>query len=383
MTDTSGSQFTAFIDPNNDPEFSYSHLEGWLLLYDQIYVSSPSPHQVARASVAKGMPPVREDTLEQLVREKWLVPVGRRRFFNEDWRRARAKELETSDRVRAAHFRWSGDFDRTMAKHAVPLEDSALDAAIKSGQNLEHRHPDAFAWLSGQVGDIKANDGLPAKFHTPSERDAPVEQVARDLIYEVAGDLWARSALNATGLIVPTGHEAIYGLLDDAARSGDASPLQPRMSALKPQPSGTLSAEDERLARELAERISRNYTIADVIKDYRGSQLEQEMRGWVLNAMDDLRERIDPRAYGARLWDKFEDHVKHIELVYDTGAIAARVGVAAVPLLPAVGRLMKQGMSRRALLALALFKTTEYGSRPLLGPMTDAAESRLRGEHDR
>src|SRR3989338_4446657 len=111
-----------FLDPNYEPLFSYRHLEPWLLLYDTIYLGSPSPYQIDRVTKdTEGE--VTQGTLLSLIRNKkrLVVPVGRRRWFNQTWRQERTAELENSDVVRAEHFRWNREFDEVVAAHAVPL----------------------------------------------------------------------------------------------------------------------------------------------------------------------------------------------------------------------------------------------------------------------
>lgn len=98
MTPHHETELTVYLDPNYDPVFSYSHLEGWLLLYDKIYISSPSPHQVKRAHHGLDVPLVSEDLLQNLVRQRWIVPVGRPRIISESFWVSRAEALETKCR---------------------------------------------------------------------------------------------------------------------------------------------------------------------------------------------------------------------------------------------------------------------------------------------
>ncbi len=381
MPTPSAIPLTVFLDPNYHPVFSYSHLEGWLLLYDQIFISSPSPHQVTKASGAHGMPVVREDTVERLVREGWLVPVGRPRFFSEDWRRDRARELEIIDPVRSAHFSWSGKFDTVMAKHARLLDDAQLDQAIASGQSLDQRHPDVFDVLRKKVTLLKADGGLPAKFAAPSESNRDLDDTVRGVIYEVSGDIWVRRTLQLSGLVVPPGQEGIYGLLDQATES-NGSALAPRIGAA-PTIGDGIGVEDVKLAQELTGRIASNYSISDVIGEFRKSQLQHELRAWIVAIMNGLRTRVDPRSYGHHLWHLFEDQADHIGANHDVAAWLSGIGVATASLHPAVSRLMSAGITRRALLTVAVLQLANVAGRPLFGPALDAIESGVRREHDR
>ncbi|MEA2600288.1 MAG: hypothetical protein QOF89_1280 [Acidobacteriota bacterium] len=382
MTNDDNSGLSVFLDPNYHPTFSYSHLEGWLLLYDRIYISSPSPYQVDRAEAAPGMPPVTKEILQSLVTKGWIKPAGRRRFFSEEWRLNRAMELEKSDPLRAAHFQWTGDFDVTMASKATLLDDASLDNAIQTGRELELRHPDAFDWMKKRVALLRAEGGLPAKFYAPTEANRSIDDLVRDVIYEVAGDIWARKELKVGGLIVPPGQEKIYGLLDDAT-SSTGSPLFPSFAPAEIPDVDRLSSDDIRLARELAERIAGNYTIHDVLSEYRDSALQREFRAFVWHAMNRMRDRVGSQPDGEILWKRFEEQCKHIESMNTIGSWLTGLGLGALMLTPAVDKFFKEGITRRALLALALFKSAEIIGTPFLGSAIDEVESAVREEHDR
>lgn len=300
MTSDQETALTVYLDPNYDPTFSYSHLEGWLLLYDKIYISSPSPYQVKRAHRELDVPLVSERSLQDFVRQGWIVPVGRSRFFTEEWRSSRAGELEKIDAVRAAHFSWSGEFDAIMAAHAQRLPDNELDEAIETGTALDKRYPDAFAEVLRRVNLLRAEGLLPAKFKSPSEIVKDSTEIAKGVLYEVAGDLWVRRHLGTTGMIVPSEHESIYALLD---RADDGwSPLEPQIGSAIRRTKKDLSEQDLLLAQELAERIVHDFTISDVLAEYRESALQHQFRAFVLKAMEDLKSKEEapatPQVYG-------------------------------------------------------------------------------------
>jgi hypothetical protein len=380
MVGASDPGFTVFLDPNYNPSSSYPHLEGWLLLYDHIYVASPSPHQLELASAAANLSSL-DATIQRLVRESWVVPVGRPRFFSEAWRHERTSELEKQDPARAEHFRWNGPFDVLMASHKHLLDDAGLDRAIEEATEIEYRYPDAFEWLRRKVAALKADHQLPAKFYMPSEVDRPVDETTRGVIYEVAGDIWARKYLNANGLIVPHDHGGIYGLFDRALP--DSIPFVPQFVATSIETAHELSPEDERLARELAERISARYSISDVLAEYRGSGLQTQFRQFVLTAMLHLRNTAEGSEPGEYLVKRVDDQIAHIEGMDTVGAILGATGLGSARIHPSVAKLLGAGITRRSILAVMLFAAGGLAGGPLLGPAIDGAESAITGEADR
>lgn len=359
--------FTVFVDPNYDPLASYQSLESWLLVYDTIFVSSPSSTQAEKVNrIISG------DAFKTLVDSGWLVPVGRPRFFDRQWRTGRAEDLAKTDEVRAAHFRWNDDFDSAIAGKARHLPDAELDNAIDAALDLEQRYPAAFSKLQEAVGRLRADQKLPAKFYAPSELGKPLEDTTRGVIYEVAGDLWARRFLGTTGLIAPAEQEGIYGLLDRAA-DGDWSPLQARIGAARGSAVGGLGEQDVRLARELSERIANRYTISAVLPEYRASALQREFRAFVLEALEDGRLHAERGANSDFLWQRFQDRIKGLDRQSEYGkAIGAMIGAMGGPEIASRLGLDKLPLSRRLFMRASL-SLGALGGAALFGAMPRAA----------
>jgi hypothetical protein len=349
---------TAFIDPNYDPLASYEALESWLLLYDTIFVSSPSSFQAARVRQE-----ITTTTFKTLFDAGWLVPVGRPRFFDRKLRTARVKDLARVDAVRSAHFQWQEDFDGAVAEKAVPLPDEDLDNAINTALALEHRQPRVFASLQERVSLLRSEQKLPAKFYTPSEVRKSLKHITRGVIYEVAGDLWARQYLGTSGLIVPAEQEGIYGLLDDAS-TGPWSPLRARVGAAKRSAADGLTEQDLRLARELGERIARHYSISNLLADYRASALQQEFRAFVLGALEDVRRRADGAADSDLLWQRFQEQIKRLDTMSTVGqAIGTMLGAGGTAVVSSKMNL-DNSMTRRFFM-IALLSGATFGGAKL------------------
>jgi hypothetical protein len=301
-------QLTAYLDPNYTPAFSYGQLEGWLLLYDTLYVSSPSSHEIRRAEEARELP-VSRDSILRLTENRYVVPVGRPRYFNPVWRKERARELAALDVERADHFHWDDDFDEGIAAKAYRLSDAGLDAAIRAGMDIEHRHPDVFEQLAIRVAALRAARNLPAKFYTPSEIDRPLNEIVRGVIYEVAGDLWARSTLRSH-LIVPREYGPLYEELSHM--SGAAKSLDDPVLTTPEVTIEDLSDDEVRLAHEFAERLAKRFTIADILPEYRASGLQRQFRRFIASTLQSLRADITDRDRGDVLWHKFDDRVRNL-----------------------------------------------------------------------
>ena len=313
-------EFTVYLDPNYHPQETYTSIEAWLLLYDRIYLGSPSSFQVRVADRTL------LERLPELVQKGWVVPTGRSRFFDQSWRVDRAREIAKSDQQRAGHFSWDNDtaFDSVMAANSRLLPDVELDAAVSHAMALKQRSPIAFSKLAGNIEQLRLKGVLPQKFYTPSERSKSLEELTCGVLYEIAGDVWARRHLHATALIAPESQEQMYSLLDRVSDS-TWSPLAKYAIKVNYLPGGGLTKYDLQLGKELAERIASHYPITDILEDYRNSNLQHEFRAFVLTALETLRERITPTDDREYLWQEFQHEIHKIERHKEIAEIASTI----------------------------------------------------------
>lgn len=357
--------FNAFLDPNYHPTFTYPRLEGWLLLYDTIFLGNPSPYQIDLAAESQQELPVSPESIRRLIDNKYVVPVGRSRFFDSSWRTTRARELEGADGARAAHFRWNDDFDVVVSAHAKHLSDSGLDTAIQEALTLEHREPEAFKLLVSHVAALHAARRLPDKFYTPSEIDKPPDEITRGVIYELAGDIWVRTVLG-THLIAARDHGPMYELLSRLSNSA-MSRDQPILMAAEPT-IDDLSEDEVRLAGEFAERLARHYTLADVLPEYRKSGLQRQFRAFVTSVLQQLRTDIVDTPTGEILWERFDDRVKAIEAREKQVEWTTPLALSLMAAHPDVQEFCKQSTRRFFIMALLAMVSS-----PFVKPLLDSA----------
>jgi hypothetical protein len=268
------------MDPSYTPELFYAQLPLLLAASDQVYLYRPFEPHLRAAGVDPGL-------IEQAVTRGWVVPVFRRRWFDEGFRGAHRHAL---------YHRPISAFDARLRDHpATVLVDEAL---YERGVVLAREFFDANRPLIVKVVDLTRSFALLQQLYE-DDRAMSDEDVALMTLHRFVNDaqLLYMHATEAVPFVLPHWSE-IYAFVANALCGGDSDRPAARGLLVRRQiVQQAQSGSDAHLDLETALR-------------FRGAGLHRSLSDWMSANIAQLAHgEPDDNSNIPRLWEQARQQV--------------------------------------------------------------------------
>jgi hypothetical protein len=316
--------FSAYFDPNYDPELMYTQIEPLLLVYDRVFVYAPL---AAHAQEAK-LDPAR---LLRLIRTGYVVPVAREGFWDQREREARVAKFLKSDAARAARFRWT-DFDEELQswKHRREVN---YERGTQWASTL-YDSP-AFRQLSGEVGRLRQQ--LPEQFLMAAEYVGMTDtQLTERLLYHLGGDLEILTQLKEPECIITSKTKEVIQKLYSTLLVKYPYQLNRVLPSPDENERDRLDEKDCEIAIEFAGRVCRQYDISDILPEYKQSKFNKCFRTFVRQTHLEMVQNRETADVSQALFARFDTEVARLRKKSQVSGRAISIGAMSA-LLTGIG----------------------------------------------
>jgi len=377
---------TIFCDPNYRPSQLYAEIEALLFFYDKIFLYAPSQGQIENAGW-------KWQRLEKLIRNGFVIPVGRRFWFDPSERESLAAQYDsTSDKAKT--YAWSALDEAILDAGAYAIEkpgerskgylvlpDMYLGLADDAQQRVIERG-DEFQSLIETARTLRRDRRLPNEVLYGDLANAADERVAARMAFYTVGDLSIARDLGAASVYSTP---EIVGMYDAVSRAvelpADATISEP-FAVTRPSAEYSLAPEELALASRLAKQISDDVGPLDIklLIEYRDTECSRLFRDFVAYEIESLQDVPSVDAASRELKKRFDAELNAIGEIGELGPSLTGVTVGTIAGLLMEERLQKHSMPRRAFFTVAgaLFG---LGFARLAPPIATRATAAFRERH--
>lgn len=315
---------SVLCDPNYDPNYLYRSIEPLLYLHQHVYLWGPSQGNIEFVGGDWRR-------IKSLIECGFVIPVGRDSWFDERKRNERYKLAATEGKKRT--FRWGGLDEMTFGLgHSLktsPLSEKRTpgyiiikEDVIQDAERLEWIVPQVWPeGFRGFVAQVQALRGanppkLPRELTEGKWEHAQPEELAANLVYHTAGDIYAAHFLQAKSIFSTPEMGTVYHAVKLSFVDTDEPESSPFATVPPPETKYWLGDDQLDIALRLANQISADIGPLDLglLKEYRDTQCFEMFRDYVSSELEHAEGSGENAAERASdLKKAFDGHTNFIE----------------------------------------------------------------------